>query len=91
MVHLARIDLAASNALTRQQLRWNPTGRTCLTTWATLITVLPSVNRLGLTTAGGCLRWIGHPEAPDTSELLCGGNALVVHVLPEIVWSEPLK
>src|SRR5271154_3685433 len=26
MAHLASIDLAASSALTRQQLRWNPTG-----------------------------------------------------------------
>jgi hypothetical protein len=31
MAHLATIDLAASSALTRQQLGWNPTGPDLLT------------------------------------------------------------
>ena len=31
MAHLATIDLAASGALTRQQLDWNPTGPDLLT------------------------------------------------------------
>jgi hypothetical protein len=31
MAHLATINLAASSALTRQQLGWNPTGQDLLT------------------------------------------------------------
>jgi len=36
MAQLATIDLAASSALTRQQLDWNPTGPDLLTDLATM-------------------------------------------------------
>jgi hypothetical protein len=46
LANLATIDLAASSALTRQRLGWNPTGPDLLT--ATWITAGPGVARLGL-------------------------------------------
>jgi nucleoside-diphosphate-sugar epimerase len=52
MGHLATIDLAASSALTRQRLGWNPTGPDLRPTCASWITAWPKVSRLSLATAG---------------------------------------